>query len=549
MKIPMMRNRIVLLVVVVFFAAIGWLFPFTGRVEPFDKDMAGEFEIEQQFIITSYDGETHQLKYIINAPENFESSQPVYVLPISSSDENTKIELSGAFKPLNGIELGLKAKYSLQYIFSFIYNWQLYPIPFTPDPWLGFQYGWMRDARQRNKKELEFESRLIAPTAADRLKSTGLAADKLFANDTGYIHGLEIHQRIKFAGISAWVVSMKDIDAFARYLESEEMFLPKEFGMLLDEYSKQGYVFAVFGISNIETYRKAYPVFYVLYLLEKSRISEIEPFLDSLSNEEIQRYGNRRAIEWLNEKLIGPIDPEGFGKDKRAKFQSVLFRNGMLPCISLSYQTSEPVIPLKQESIFDDRDISLVIYGMDYLSPQYSIRTQNGAKISYFYNFIDDVRYTKCKLYLESKLIEDDLLIRKKAPFKAKVQEEIFDYILYQPAFLGGIRDGILGLLFQIGLLVIPLSILASYFASLVAFRKSHIGRWKLALLGIFNIFTLVGLIVAVLLMRTRRIEKGEGEVVYTRKDLRKLWFIILFSIFFLAITAIIHLILNAMLL
>ncbi|MBW2992954.1 hypothetical protein KY317_00075, partial [Candidatus Woesearchaeota archaeon] len=100
---------------------------------------------------------------------------------------------------------------------------------------------------------------------------------------------------------------------------------------------------------------------------------------------------------------------------------------------------------------------------------------------------------------------------------------------------------------FWFGLLFFVIcSLLASFISGIIVFRKDRISKLKLALWGLWNFLTIIGFIIATIFMKTKKPDisprlaaqlKQKGLAVKSKGDLRKIWFIAIFSVIFVVLT------------
>jgi hypothetical protein len=520
-----------------------------GTPPTHDKDISGEFEIEQEFAFIEFDNGIQTTRLLLYLPGIFGDSQPVFVFPVDAPIS----EIDVSFEEVElkcGADVRWVANSLLYNHFVLGYSSQLFTIPiFWIDEFHMSSRHYDRIAIQKAENEMQFEQGLRIPSTEEQIQRSGISADLLSSNQMEEIDGLEIHKMIKEEGLAIYVVEDRDMQVFLEGLESRGIELGAEFKEVIAEYSNRGFSFVIYGVVEPLKFARLNPLLYTLFLLNQRRRFEIMDFLKTYTNEELQEL----KID-LDEEDIGAflkwciMDDEYYLKaTENARY--LLFRNGGdIPGIRISYPCDRIQFPLKMKSIYGESDIAISIYVNNHTSPIIPAAIKPFSEVRYFFSYFGNPWFTKIKLLPPSKLITDDVFIVNSAPLSA-----IFARIIWPSngklLFRSDYAWILIHLTVFILLCILPISILSSYITSLLIFRKSHVRRWRFAILGIFNFFSIIGVIIAILLMRTRRTKKGGGEMAYTRKDLRKLWFVILFSFFFLVITAIIHLILNAMLL
>jgi hypothetical protein len=159
----------------------------------------------------------------------------------------------------------------------------------------------------------------------------------------------------------------------------------------------------------------------------------------------------------------------------------------------------------------------------------------NAYGLGEFYGDSQSEDYTKIEIEAPSKYFTKDLWITEGAPAKVGYASLIYSAISAHPIISGF-------------LLLAIISSLAGAATGFILFRD-----WKkYAKIGLANIFTIIGLIIAIALTPTRKIEEGlkrrlkkEGLFVITADFSRKVTFVVLYSISFLIIGAIVGFVLK----
>jgi ribose/xylose/arabinose/galactoside ABC-type transport system permease subunit len=146
-----------------------------------------------------------------------------------------------------------------------------------------------------------------------------------------------------------------------------------------------------------------------------------------------------------------------------------------------------------------------------------------------FFGNSEAKEYTKLEIYAPSKYFKEDLWFSEGAPAKVSYASGIY-YAISEHTLISAI------------LLILVISAAAGAVAGLIVFREIK----KYALVGLANIFTIIGLAIAVAFTKTKRIDeifrrrlRQEGFMVISA-DRRKFVFIVLFSILFLVISLIV---------
>jgi hypothetical protein len=306
-------------------------------------------------------------------------------------------------------------------------------------------------------------------------------ADTALAKSTG---GVIVHEHIEKYGLTTELVSTEDGIILWNYLALKGLELPEESKKVMNDYIGEDYSFVVSWISDKEEYQK----------------------------EEIQKNHPYYGIKRIGVKLMFPTDKIYF--------------------------------PLKPTSVYGSKRVPALIYVMGHVTPELYPEIEFDSEVKYYtYEgryypeltsffkttvYPKGMDYTLININPPSKFLTRDLWIEEKAPANVVRTKFIGDHI------------------FGIGIIAFVLSsIMASLFAGLIFFRKD-VSKRRLALFGLWNFLTIIGVIIAAVFLKTKEIDdklrklvREKGLVVRAR-DVRKIGFVIVFSIFFLVITYII---------
>lgn len=222
------------------------------------------------------------------------------------------------------------------------------------------------------------------------------------------------------------------------------------------------------------------------------------------------------------------------------------------PAIFITFPTDEVYFPLMPTSVYGSKTIPITIYLLDYYRPRLyssikSYTTTNYYVQSYFgyYGGYDryggnpmdnsdfkeffgntktsDRGYTRVDINVPSKYLSDDLWFEPGAPAKVSYAVAVHSFISENKIAMA------------IAMILI-LSALSGAIAGLIVFRD--IKKW--AIVGLTNVFSIIGVIIALAFTKTRKFDESftrrlrqEGAIIITG-DRRKIIFVVLFSILFL---------------
>ena len=189
-------------------------------------------------------------------------------------------------------------------------------------------------------------------------------------------------------------------------------------------------------------------------------------------------------------------------------------------------------------SIYGSKTVPIRIYVIGHVTPEVYDEIETYISASYymqgylsvgnlrsFFGNIDtrNVPYTKIELAAPSKFFKADLWFSEGAPAEVSYAAAIYPAISNYPWIMGI-------------LLVLIISALTGALTGFIIFRETN----RYALVGLANIFTIVGLAVVITLTRTKKVDEElkkqikEAGLITVTSDPRKILFVFLFSILFL---------------
>lgn len=532
--------RTICLVSLFIVLSITYLTSFCGRAI-FDKDINGYFDIEKQFYFVDYKNGKQIITIIINAPQQYEGKQPIWIFPIPESSENFEVSIEKEKKAyIYGGNISILADCYLFNLFSLIYNSQLYPIylvrkisryyPQATVEWAGYM-------DKENEKELELEKTYDIVTQEERIKTMGFSADVLVREKERNANGVKILGKYKNMGLTAEILKAEDSESFLKYLYLDGVNINKSLVLILKDYVNKDFSFLMYGITDIEKYKNEQPVQYIINLLTQNKYRDAYQLVKRIKD--LNTTVNSELVKNIYECFVSS---NFAGVELKERAKSHWFQDGEKVVINIEFSSDNIFIPLKTQSIYADKILPYVIYIRNYVKPKIYQEISSNSEITYFSHIIEHMKQTKISIYSKSESLKEDLLIYNSTPIKA----DIAYFIMNFPTFFqrGNLWLWSRLILFAI-VIVFPVSICVSYVSSFIAFRKTNVKRWKFALIGFFNFFTLIGFIIAIIVLKTRRLVNDNGDEIYTRKDIRKILYTMIFSIMFILITTIIHLLIR----
>ena len=299
--------------------------------------------------------------------------------------------------------------------------------------------------------------------------------------EEGEGEGVTIHEHIEKMGLATELVTAEDGGAFHSYLTNKGLELPADSKSVLDEYIGQEYSFVVSWISDVERFKEATTT--------------------------IDRYG--RTINTVS--------------------------------VFIAFPTDNIYFPLKPTSVYENQDIPILIYVMGHVTPELYPGIVRGTHVNYFverhYDVpgglslffngrtrIEDLKYTKIRIHTSSNYLTEDLWIEDSAPADVVLAE-----FINRQSWLWGTTFFAMS------------SCLASMFAGAIIFRKGRLSKKKFALFGLWNLFTLIGFVVASMFLIREKPQSQLEQQPQSQRTVdwgtRKTSFVFLFSVSFIIIT------------
>jgi hypothetical protein len=307
----------------------------------------------------------------------------------------------------------------------------------------------------------------------------------LAANSKQYKEpSMYIYEHIEKMGLTTELIKVKDGKVLQDYFSAKKLYIPSESQKVFDEYIGQDYIFVISWIYDLEQ-------------LKQAQTKQPDYGYNYQSN------------------LVG---------------------------VSLTFPTDKIYFPLKPTSIYGSKVVPATIYVTGFVTPTLYDSIKSSTQVEYLYQgyyqvpedvktlfggkeSINNLKYTKITMNPPSKYLKEDLYFENKAPLVIQRAEFFIKY------------STIMGWFF-----FILCSILASLIAALIVFRKET-NILKFTLFGLTNLFTIIGVIIGIIILKTKEIDQKlkdqikKSGLTITMWDRRKLLFVIIFSILFMVLT------------
>jgi len=414
--------------------------------------------------------------------EGENSNGTVWLFPIPSEPNKVAIDVVKSLPRLSGEEISKKAKSNLDDITKFLQITQLYTIPFisfygtseTTETWgmddtLGAPRGFGRDIEQdvvvyeHLEKEGITSEIVTAKTANglyDYLKNKGLKVE------SGSIPVLDNYIGKEFSFVTSWISSPE------RFISAEEIK------------------------NNLYTYfsnKYLYPKFFNLVNSLKQKYPEFNQANDSIDYLKSQQ--GRIVLQELTQAIQNDpsIIVDTYNKDQNSANQRGVF---------VTFPTKEIYFPLLPTSVYGSKTVPITIRVIGHVTPKVFQDIKSYTKTKYYVDndtsFTDDlknfyngqnqnIKYTKIEIKAPSKFFTDDLWLKAQAPAKT-----------YYSTFVA--RNPIVSAI----ILLILSSVIAGILAGSILFKDLRREPIKLALIGLSNLLTILGLLITTVFVSTK---------------------------------------------
>lgn len=414
--------------------------------------------------------------------EGENSNGTVWLFPIPSEPNKVAIDVVKSLPRLSGEEISKKAKSNLDDITKFLQITQLYTIPFisfygtseTTETWgmddtLGAPRGFGRDIEQdvvvyeHLEKEGITSEIVTAKTANglyDYLKNKGLKVE------SGSIPVLDNYIGKEFSFVTSWISSPE------RFISAEEIK------------------------NNLYTYfsnKYLYPKFFNLVNSLKQKYPEFNQANDSIDYLKSQQ--GRIVLQELTQAIQNDpsIIVDTYNKEQDSANQRGVF---------VTFPTKEIYFPLLPTSVYGSKTVPITIRVIGHVTPKVFQDIKSYTKTKYYVDndtsFTDDlknfyngqnqnIKYTKIEIKAPSKFFTDDLWLKAQAPAKT-----------YYSTFVA--RNPIVSAI----ILLILSSVIAGILAGSILFKDLRREPIKLALIGLSNLLTILGLLITTVFVSTK---------------------------------------------
>jgi len=414
----------------------------------------------------------------------------VWLFPIPSKPENMKISIVDSVPTLSGEEVSKKAKSYLGIYKKFYSYSQIYPII----------------------SKVNFSNRNHSS-----LDSLGGGFGESNINESSI--DVVVYDHIERDGIVSEVITAKTSSSLYDYLKSKGMSIEPGSVPVLEQYIGKDYSFVVSWIDTSQDdsllgivmmgfptyYSKAdYPRFFALVEALKKDYPEFGASDDLLSY--LQSPEGASVLKDLLLKVKNY--PSVIGVDN-TELESLINKSlgHQQRGLSVTFPTKDIYFPLIPTSVYGDEVVPLTIYVSGHVSPKVFKDIKPFTDVSYYVNHVnmfdnvlgyrysnlskrqevEGVEYTKIIINAPSQYFTNDLWMETKAPIEA-----------YYPSFI--VKHTV-----EAGIIIFLLSsVIAGLIAGMILFKDLRRRPLGIILISLFNSLSIIGLITAVLAIRTK---------------------------------------------
>lgn len=511
------------------------------KPDPYSARWDYSYESNQQAFINYENGLEKMI--ITVGLENEDSKELVWLFPLPANPNKITIDVMENLSGLSGEEISIKTKANLESAVKFLQLTQIYTaVPYLLNHFPFFlNYLFMKQKSLSNN--INIPHVLMSPGFRDNIDQ------------------VVIHAHLNKEGISSEIITAKTADSLYNYLKDKGLKIERASIPILNNYIGKDYSFVVSWIKqksqmNIEyeTVKKKLlktneelisdlPKEVVNMLIDGLE-KDLPGIREYLQNNTMDRknylktypYAYKLVVEFLRKnrpdllyKEITMIIPKPTPRPVRHNQRGIL----------VTFPTKKIYFPLLPTSIYGSKIVPITIRVIGHVSPKVYQNIKDYTKTEYYlgnkasldYDYKkfytgrnQNIKYTKIKIEAPSKYLSDDLWFSNQTPLKTYLSTFIVTHPIIVTIILLMLCSSISGIL-----------------TGSIVFKDLRKKPVKLALIGLSNCLTIIGLMITTMLVRTKNKKEGVDLILAEIKQKEYFWkrkaaAILFFVAFFIAL-------------
>ena len=498
------------------------------RPDPYKKTWDYYLESDQQAFI-NYENGLQKMVLSMQPDSNNETADAtdiVWLFPVPAEPDKVVIEMIDSLPQLDGQDISEKAKSNLEDLQRMLFGSQLYTIPFIDRHNVTPYYGIDDALRSNFPGGAEYDQVEEDVVVHESIESDGITTEILTAKTANGLYDYLEEQGVEIEKGSIPVLDDyigKDYSFVASWVSEEEKAVTKDTSKIN---TNEAYI-----QSNLETYIRSfnYPGFQKMnnYLMQEypdygALVFDVPGQADYLkSTEGVEVWEELYSAIQENPTII-ESDEGNF--DKFVERSSIIPEQPKQRGVFVTFPTTDLYFPLMPTSVYGSESVPATIRVLGYVTPEIYSSIESYTEVAYYLdpaisiptdlkNFysgdLTDVKYTKIELNTPSKYLVDDLWMKRRAPVAT-----------YLTLFFAQYEFG------PLAAVLILASLISSILFGMLIFKslRNFKGLLKLGLIGILNIFSIAGVMVTTMLVRTKEIEPDAKGVITAIKEKGYFW-------------------------
>lgn len=500
--------------------------------DPYSDGWEYSDESSQRALISFQDG-LEKMAVSVNIG-GVEDKNAVWLFPVPASPEKVVIDVVGEFPEVYGADVASKAKNNLSGIKDTLFGTQIYPILSSLFGYRDYRYFGMSDmtlSAGMAKGAPMAEAVALDVVVYEHLDKEGLSSEIITAKtangiydyfkgkglkvEKGMIPALDAYIGKEYSFVASWIDNGPAADDWVsvnsrQYIEQNieaYMGMPNVQAKLAE--LGQEYPELALGDEGIQDVASNYKQL-VPYLESDEGAVALGKLVDVIQSDSSLGSATRPSSQLVDDWSGNGASNSGYSSSAwpsmalppdydPADYWSDPVGDDNIKGILVYFPTDDIYFPLLPTSVYESKAVPATIKVIGYVDPRIYKNIENFSKVSYYTDAYyqssgeiaaldtllentDPTHYTKIEINAPSKYLTEDLWMRNQAPVVALYPAIIADYPL------------------AVSLVLLVLCSLAAVFtAGMILLNDLRAKPGKLALLGMANCLTLIGLAAAAL--------------------------------------------------